>query len=104
MKTHVLKVDPEYMPALIDGSKTFDVRRNDRGFQRGDRLELVAQHPHSYGIDCKGAQCHSQPAFQLRTITYVYAGDPRFGGLQPGYVVLALGDVEDESPGDSDRG
>lgn len=40
MKQHVLKTDPEYFEAAASGSKTFEIRRNDRDFQVGDLLTL----------------------------------------------------------------
>jgi hypothetical protein len=42
MAEHFLKVQPPYMDALLDGTKTFEVRKNDRGYQKGDTLRLVA--------------------------------------------------------------
>lgn len=40
MKTHELKVWPEFFEALADGSKPFEVRRDDRGYEVGDWLHL----------------------------------------------------------------
>lgn len=40
MKTHILKIWPEYYDAILDGRKTFEVRRDDRHFMEGDILEL----------------------------------------------------------------
>lgn len=37
---HELKIWPQYYQAVADGSKTFEVRKNDRGFQKGDIVEL----------------------------------------------------------------
>lgn len=37
---HKLKILPEYFEAVKSGSKTFEVRRDDRGFQAGDTLFL----------------------------------------------------------------
>jgi ASC-1-like (ASCH) protein len=37
---HNLKILPEYYQAVIDGSKTFEIRKNDRNFQVGDVLIL----------------------------------------------------------------
>ena len=38
--THKLKIWPQYYCRVADGSKTFEVRKNDRGFQPGDIVEL----------------------------------------------------------------
>lgn len=40
MTVHILKVLPKYFQALVDGTKTFEVRRNDRAYQVGDILHL----------------------------------------------------------------
>jgi hypothetical protein len=40
MTTHELKCWPEMFDAVAEGRKTFDVRKNDRGYQTGDRLVL----------------------------------------------------------------
>jgi len=37
---HVLKTDPEVFEALVSGRKTYELRRDDRGFAVGDRLTL----------------------------------------------------------------
>ena len=46
MKVHELKVWPEYFDAILDGSKKFEIRKNDRGFEVGDRLLLQEYCPH----------------------------------------------------------
>lgn len=88
MSEHVLKVAPEYFEALADGTKTFEVRKNDRGFQKGDTLilwEYVASKR------CERFPCSAHnPKSVRRKVTFVYSGDPRFGGIEPGYVVLGL--------------
>lgn len=40
MKTHNLKCDPEFFPAVVDGSKPFEIRENDRDYDVGDLLVL----------------------------------------------------------------
>ncbi|MEN2360817.1 ASCH/PUA domain-containing protein [Levilactobacillus brevis] len=40
MKTHKLKILPKYMSAQLSGVKTFEIRKNDRNYQVGDRLLL----------------------------------------------------------------
>ena len=42
-KLHELKILPEYFDEIINGSKTFELRRYDRDFKTGDRL-LLREH------------------------------------------------------------
>lgn len=37
---HSLKILPEYFESVLDGSKTFEIRKNDRSFSVGDTLIL----------------------------------------------------------------
>lgn len=83
-RTHELKVWPAYYGPLASGEKTFEVRLDDRGFQRGDRLKLSEYLPKgsSFGPwGYTGQEC-------WREITYVLTGG-QFG-IEPGYVVLGL--------------
>lgn len=95
MTEHILKVQAPYFDALRDGSKTFEVRKNDRAYQRGDTLLLWEPREHATGL-CKNIDCgFAHPGGGLRkerrVVTFVYSGDPRFGGIEPGHVVLGLG-------------
>lgn len=40
MEQHELKIWPQFFQAIIDGRKTFEVRKNDRNFREGDQLFL----------------------------------------------------------------
>ncbi|WP_144787851.1 DUF3850 domain-containing protein [Lysinibacillus fusiformis] len=40
MTVHELKTLPEYFGPVADGIKTFEIRKNDRGYQVGDLLLL----------------------------------------------------------------
>jgi hypothetical protein len=40
MKVHELKTWPEYFKAIKKGEKTFELRKNDRDFEKGDILVL----------------------------------------------------------------
>lgn len=42
---HDLKIVPSFFKAVRDRSKTFEVRINDRGFQRGDTVVLREWNP-----------------------------------------------------------
>jgi hypothetical protein len=45
MATHELKIWPEFFDPVARGEKTFDVRYNDRGFEKGDVLWLREWNP-----------------------------------------------------------
>lgn len=38
--THSLKILPQYFAAVVEGRKTFEIRKNDRGFHEGDLVVL----------------------------------------------------------------
>lgn len=40
MAHHDLKILPPYFEAVASGKKTFEIRRDDRGFQAGDAVTL----------------------------------------------------------------
>ncbi|MEI6729822.1 MAG: DUF3850 domain-containing protein [Pseudomonadota bacterium] len=40
MKTHNLKIDEKYFLAIVNGKKKFEIRKNDRDFSEGDRVNL----------------------------------------------------------------
>ena len=41
MKTHILKTESEYFWPVCGGMKSFEIRKNDRDFQVGDKVTLV---------------------------------------------------------------
>lgn len=101
MKTHILKVEHEYMDALQSGEKTFEVRHDDRGFQKGDKLTLCRYgrdrsggSVNQYGfLNSAGRVVSSYPMSGSvdrveRRITYILTGG-QFG-IEAGYVVLGL--------------
>lgn len=99
MAEHILKVIPPYFDALLDGTKTFEVRANDRAYQCGDRLILWEFNPKGSSSPCAMYPCQScKPRAVSATVGFVYSGDPRHGlrdALTPGNVVLSLLDVEE---------
>lgn len=40
MNSHELKLSTEFFPAVAQGIKTFEIRKNDRGYELGDILIL----------------------------------------------------------------
>lgn len=81
MNVHTLKTEQPYFDALLDGSKTFEVRLNDRAFQTDDYLDLR---------EVVGVSRIQTGRSITKRITYIYSGDPRWPALAPGYVVLGI--------------
>ena len=50
---HQLKTWPEYFKAVAAGTKTFEVRENDRNFKVGDVLELREWIPEQSDPECE---------------------------------------------------
>ena len=74
---HELKVWGSFFEALLDGTKNFEVRHNDRDFKPGDYLLLREWVENEY----TGREL-------IKCVTYVLKGG--IFGVEAGYVVLAL--------------
>jgi len=82
-QTHRLKTWPEYFNAVVDGTKTFEVRKNDRNYQIGDMLVLKEFDPQKQTFTLR---------ITYRVICYVLPGG-QFG-IETGYCVLGLREPE----------
>ena len=82
MQTHHLKTWPEPFSAVWDSLKAFEIRKNDRDYQVGDRLTLQEWFPddQSWGVRVISA-----------SIKYILPGG---FGLRDGYVALALQEIK----------
>ncbi|MDE2101579.1 MAG: DUF3850 domain-containing protein [Patescibacteria group bacterium] len=96
MTVHYLKTISYYWDAIKRGEKNFEVRLDDRGFQRGDILVLHRMRendPSTYDMDGYGFGAKHKEI--RKTITYILSGG-RFG-IQAGHVVMALADPTPEA-------
>lgn len=84
MKTHRLKVFVKYADAIMDGTKTFKVRKNDRGYEVGDKI--VFSVVSNEGISVGDAVKHPLNGATYR-IDYILDG---FEGLAQKYVAMAI--------------
>ena len=89
MSEHELKTWPEFYRCLESGEKTFELRKDDRGFRAGDVLRL--REWRRLRVVDGVAEGEYTGREMRRTVTYVLSGF----GLERGYVALGL------SPADS---
>jgi hypothetical protein len=88
MVTHELKTQPQFWQALVNGSRPFEVRRNDRKFSVGDMLILREWTPeHGYiSAACEG---------EIRQVSYVLRHEDFPQGVPVGFVVLGFGIMQE---------
>ncbi len=90
VKQHVLKLSEEFADAVLHREKTFEVRKNDRGFQKGDEVKFIV-------VDNLGLyRVHPLEDMAFR-ITYVLSG----WHIDPEYVVFS---IIPASPGGAEGG
>lgn len=82
---HYLKTTAVCFDAVERGEKTFEVRRNDRLFQKGDTVVLER-------LDTNGETVELGRELQFR-VGWILPGG-QFG-IEPGYVVFALEETPD---------
>lgn len=80
MKVHHLKTWPEFFQAVRSGEKTFEARKDDRGFQVGDTLVL---HEYDPAKDPYGYTGQTE----VREVTYILRGTEH---VTPGFCILAI--------------
>ena len=75
MKIHDLKIKIEYFNAISSGKKTFELRKNDRGFEIGDLIQFHI--------------LNKTPVRDLYVITYILKDVPEYG-LDKDYCILGI--------------
>lgn len=82
MKRHDLKIWPKYFKQIADKKKTFELRKNDRMFEVGDKVFLFEYDPETKEYTGKHI---------LVTITDVFGDTPNPFGIDfDGYVILSF--------------
>lgn len=90
--THEIKIQKEFAQAVYLGEKTFEVRNNDRGYQKGDLIVFQVKD----GALRDLTHPLNDMIFQ---ITYVLGS---FAGLAQNYVAFAIRDVTEDMRGDKE--
>lgn len=81
--THKIKIQKPYADAVLSGDKNFEVRYDDRGYQKGDEIEFTV-------IDSKDDNPIIHPLNGKKIIiTYVLHG----WGIKEGYCVFGIKEV-----------
>ena len=87
MSLHILKLNENFWHPVIDFEKNFEIRKNDRGYQKGDYVQFLK-------VDSEGVPNENKDGHIISgtfQITYVMSG----WGIESGYVVFGtkyLGD------------
>lgn len=101
MRTHDLKTWPEFFAALMSGAKTFEIRKDDRGFMVGDALCLREWDPAPYSEERDVGPKGFTGREMVRVITYKFAGG-RYG-IPEGVCVLGIARPTPEASPDKER-
>lgn len=92
-RIHKLKTVAQVWEAIASGEKTFEIRLNDRCFQRGDIVELVKLQPGStLQLEYDGPGFSAEPKTLRRRIGWMLQGG-QFG-LEPRYCAFTLEPVD----------
>ena len=84
MKKHELKILPKHFQEVWDGIKTFELRKNDRNYQRGDILVLREWNGKEYTGSCIAVR-----------VTHILKDCPEYG-LADGYCILSIKRLSEE--------
>lgn len=81
MRVHELKIKMDYFLEVQKGAKTFEIRKNDRDYHKGDLIHFIVLGDASLEID--GG---------LYKIDYVLQDVPQYG-LKKGYCIFSIHSV-----------
>jgi len=85
---HILKLNVRYAGEILCGRKRFEVRNNDRSFQRGDEIQFKLVDDEGNNIEYGIYSPLEQAVFR---ITFVVTGY----GLKEGYCAFGFEDIEE---------
>lgn len=90
---HELKIFKSFADAIISGDKNFEVRHNDRGFQKGDKVRFKVED----NFDDYSEKREDHPiSKKLYEITYVLNS----WGINEGFVVFSIKEAADDNKED----
>jgi len=84
---HELKTDPEVFDLVMGGKKTFEIRKDDRGFNVGDRL-LLRKTVHTGEEMASGSPLEYEGSFWTVEVKRIMRG-PIYG-LEDGWCIMSI--------------
>lgn len=96
MKIHELKILPQYFSAIKEEKKTFELRKDDRGFQVGDVLMLKEFNLQEKYETIEGAETYFSGNKILRQITYIFKDETENMGLSKDYAILGIKPIDED--------
>lgn len=82
---HEIGLLTQFVDPILRGEKTFEVRKNDRGYQKGDILIMTERY-------FKESNKSTSPRKIKAEVSYVLASG---WGIKAGYVVLGLNNIQE---------
>jgi len=80
VKTHELKILPKYFRQVVAGNKTFELRKNDRGFKLHDKIKLKEVNTETWKFT---------GSYVEAVITYLLEKAPEYG-LEKGSCIFSF--------------
>ena len=90
---HELRIQLPFLIHILEGKKSFEIRRNDRDFQVGDQIRFLPLE-NFQGYNVYQSFTIPLPIFEIQYILF------EFKGLKPGYVGLSIKPVESNRLGE----
>lgn len=93
MTEHNLKLNDRYFDAVANGVKTFEIRKNDRGFCVGDTLKMYRVNDNGLYVSNDGTYASNDrsglKSIQVK-VKYILTHDDFPDGISEGYVVMSI--------------
>ncbi len=95
-KIHELKILPQYFQAVKSGEKTFELRKDDRGFQVEDVLMLKEFNLQEKYETIEGAETYFSGRKILKQINYILKDESENMGLNKDYAILGIKPIDED--------
>lgn len=94
MTVHQMKLNDRFYDAVANGLKTFEIRKDDRGFRVGDVLKLYRVNDNGLYVSKDGTYASNEKGAWLEPIqmkvTYILTHADFPAGIPEGYVVMSI--------------